>query len=195
MARVPYAPVIMYVIKISGSIAPGAIIISTSTHLGENLANGAKVPNTFQVTYLKFHAPSGHLPSKNSNTHVLTPSQRAPSKTKLDPMPPLRPPIHLSRPTSLLFFHHPARHFQLPPPRLPSATRTFASTHPPDVSEHPSPDTASHESHYDPPSGWLFGVRPGEKYQNEGWESTWVYGYWGSLLFGIVLYAYKPDTS
>ncbi|CAD6569839.1 MAG: hypothetical protein ASARMPREDX12_003095 [Alectoria sarmentosa] len=63
------------------------------------------------------------------------------------------------------------------------------------VSEHPSPDTASHESHYDPPSGWLFGVPPGEKYKNEGWENSWVYGFWGSLLLGIVAYAYKPDTS
>ncbi|CAF9934089.1 hypothetical protein IMSHALPRED_009587 [Imshaugia aleurites] len=108
-------------------------------------------------------------------------------------MPPLRPPIHLSRPTSLLFSQHPARHF--PPPRPSPAARTLASTHPPDASEHPSPDTASHESHYDPPSGWLFGVPPGEKYKNEGWENTWVYGFWGSLLLGIVAYAYKPDTS
>lgn len=129
------------------------------------------------------------------------------SKTKIDlaspyhsnihqqnnPMPPLRPPIHLSRPTSLLFSQHPARHF--PPPRPSPAARTLASTHPPDASEHPSPDTASHESHYDPPSGWLFGVPPGEKYKNEGWENTWVYGFWGSLLLGIVAYAYKPDTS
>lgn len=106
-------------------------------------------------------------------------------------MPPIRPPIHLFRPTFLLS-SHPARYF--PPPR-PSAARTLASTHPPDVSEHPSPDTASHESHYDPPSGWLFGIPPGEKYKNEGWENAWVYGFWGSLLLGIVAYAYKPDTS
>lgn len=133
-----------------------------------------------------------------TTSHSQPHSSKAPIKTKIVPMPPLRPSINLSRPTSLLFSHHPARHLPLlpsPPIRLPYATRTFASTHPPDVSEHPSPDTASHESHYDPPSGWLFGVRPGEKYQNEGWENTWVYGYWGSLLFAIVLYAYKPDTS
>ncbi|KAF2496746.1 hypothetical protein BU16DRAFT_447543, partial [Lophium mytilinum] len=51
------------------------------------------------------------------------------------------------------------------------------------------------EDHYDPPSGWLFGVRPGEKYQNEGWEKVWVYGFFGSLALGVVGYAYKPDTS
>ncbi|KAM0794592.1 ESSS subunit of NADH:ubiquinone oxidoreductase-domain-containing protein [Usnea florida] len=109
-------------------------------------------------------------------------------------MPPLRPPTHLSRPPSL-FFSHPTRYSSLPLPRPFSASRTLASTHPPDVSEHPSPDTASHESHYDPPSGWLFGVPPGEKYKNEGWENTWVYGFWGSLALGVVAYAYKPDTS
>ena len=106
-------------------------------------------------------------------------------------MPPLRPPIHLARP-STLFLSCQGRH--QPRPRL-SPNRTLASTHPPDVSEHPSPDTATHESHYDPPSGWLFGVPPGQKYEKEGWEDTWVYGFWGSLLFGIIAYAYKPDTS
>jgi hypothetical protein len=37
-------------------------------------------------------------------------------------------------------------------------------------------------------------VRPGEKYQNEGWEKVWVYGFFGSLALGVVAYAYKPDT-
>lgn len=72
-----------------------------------------------------------------------------------------------------------------------STARTLASTHPPDVSEHPAP----HDSHFDPPSGWLFGVPPGEKYKKEGWEDLWMYGFWGSLLFGVIVYAYKPDTS
>lgn len=31
----------------------------------------------------------------------------------------------------------------------------------------------AHEDHYDPPGGWLFGVKPGEKYENEGWENVW----------------------
>lgn len=73
--------------------------------------------------------------------------------------------------------------------------RSLTSTHPPDISEHPSPDTAGHDSHYDPPTGWLFGVPPGEKYKEEGWEKTWVWGFWGSLAFGVFAYAYKPDTS
>jgi hypothetical protein len=53
----------------------------------------------------------------------------------------------------------------------------------------------AHEDHYDPPSGWLFGVKPGEKYQKEGWETVWVWGFFGSLGLAGVAYAFKPDTS
>jgi hypothetical protein len=53
----------------------------------------------------------------------------------------------------------------------------------------------AHEDHYDPPSGWLFGVKPGEKPPQEGWENIWVYGFFGSLFLGVVGYAFKPDTS
>lgn len=50
------------------------------------------------------------------------------------------------------------------------------------------------DSHYDPPTGWLFGVKPGEKYEKEGWENVTYYGFVGSLIFGVVAYAFKPDT-
>ncbi|TQS35388.1 hypothetical protein Golomagni_04192 [Golovinomyces magnicellulatus] len=53
----------------------------------------------------------------------------------------------------------------------------------------------AHESQYDPPSGWLFGVKPGERRKKEDWEDIWVYGFFGSLAFGVVGYAFKPDTS
>jgi hypothetical protein len=53
----------------------------------------------------------------------------------------------------------------------------------------------AHEDHYDPPSGWLFGVKPGEKPEKEGWETVWVWGFFGSLGLGVVAYAFKPDTS
>ncbi|KAK5110361.1 hypothetical protein LTR62_006069 [Meristemomyces frigidus] len=56
-------------------------------------------------------------------------------------------------------------------------------------------DSHAHEDHYDTPSGWLWGVKPGEKYENEGWENVWFYGFFGSLAFGLVGYCYKPDTS
>src|SRR5580700_9007630 len=53
----------------------------------------------------------------------------------------------------------------------------------------------AHEDHYDPPTGWLFGVKPGEKYQKEGWEGVWMWGFFGSLGLAVVAYAFKPDTS
>ncbi|MCJ1273584.1 hypothetical protein MMC21_001377 [Puttea exsequens] len=112
------------------------------------------------------------------------------NRTNTTPMPPFRPLSRLSA-----FQQTSCKPFRSSKSPLIHPTRTLASTHPPEVSEHPSPDTASHESHYDPPSGWLFGVPPGQKYEKEGWETTWVYGFWGSLLFGVVAYAYKPDTS
>lgn len=48
---------------------------------------------------------------------------------------------------------------------------------------------------YDPPSGWLFGVPPGEKHKKEGWETISYIGIVGGLVAATVAYAYKPDTS
>jgi len=58
-----------------------------------------------------------------------------------------------------------------------------------------APARASHGSQYDPPTGWLFGVKPGEKYKPEGWENLFFYGFCGSLAVFAVAYAFKPDTS
>lgn len=65
------------------------------------------------------------------------------------------------------------------------ARRTFAQT----------PARSSGGGHYDPPTGWLFGVRPGEKAEKEGWENIMYYGFCGSLAVCGVAYAFKPDTS
>lgn len=54
---------------------------------------------------------------------------------------------------------------------------------------------ADHGDHYDPPTGYLFGVKPGQKYVKEGWEGIWYYGFVGSLLVAGVAYIFKPDTS
>ncbi|KAI0139072.1 ESSS subunit of NADH:ubiquinone oxidoreductase [Hypoxylon sp. NC0597] len=54
---------------------------------------------------------------------------------------------------------------------------------------------ASHGPQYDPPTGWLFGVKPGEKYQKEGWETPFFYGFCGSLAVAAIAYGFKPDTS
>ncbi|QDS72546.1 hypothetical protein FKW77_000445 [Venturia effusa] len=53
----------------------------------------------------------------------------------------------------------------------------------------------SHGSHYDPPSGWLWGIPPGQEYKKEGWENLFIYGFGGCLVFAVVGYAFKPDTS
>ncbi|KAF4307544.1 NADH-ubiquinone oxidoreductase [Botryosphaeria dothidea] len=55
-------------------------------------------------------------------------------------------------------------------------------------------DAHAHGDHYDPPTGWLFGVAPG-KYQPEGWEKIWFWGFFGSLGLATVAWCYKPDTS
>lgn len=70
----------------------------------------------------------------------------------------------------------------------PPVLRSFSST-----TLQRSGDSA--HSHYDPPSGWLWGIPPGEKREKEGWEGVWIYGFFGGLLMGVVAYAYKPDTS
>ncbi|ORY62644.1 ESSS subunit of NADH:ubiquinone oxidoreductase-domain-containing protein [Pseudomassariella vexata] len=54
---------------------------------------------------------------------------------------------------------------------------------------------SSHGPQYDPPSGWLFGVKPGEKYQKEGWETPLYWGFFGSFIVAAVAYGFKPDTS
>ena len=50
-------------------------------------------------------------------------------------------------------------------------------------------------NHFDPPSGNLFGVAPGEQYKKEGWEGIWVWGFFGSLLVAAVAYGFKGDTA
>ncbi|KIW03256.1 hypothetical protein, variant [Verruconis gallopava] len=53
----------------------------------------------------------------------------------------------------------------------------------------------SHGSHYDPPSGWLWGIPPGQKYEKEGWENIFYYMFCGGCVAAAVGYAFKPDTS
>ncbi|KAI5923389.1 ESSS subunit of NADH:ubiquinone oxidoreductase-domain-containing protein [Camillea tinctor] len=72
------------------------------------------------------------------------------------------------------------------PSTTPTARRAFSAT---------ARTPASHGPQYDPPTGWLFGVKPGEKYQKEGWETPFFYGFCGSLVLAGVAYGFKPDTS
>ncbi|KAF5002825.1 hypothetical protein FGRMN_79 [Fusarium graminum] len=50
------------------------------------------------------------------------------------------------------------------------------------------------EHQFDPPSGWLWGVKPGEKPEPEGWEWP-MYIMLGSLAATAVALAFKPDTT
>jgi len=51
-----------------------------------------------------------------------------------------------------------------------------------------------HESHYDPPGGWLWGERPGEKYEREGWEIPF-YVMCAGYVVAVIAYTMKEDTS
>ncbi|KAK1759688.1 putative nadh-ubiquinone oxidoreductase [Echria macrotheca] len=85
-----------------------------------------------------------------------------------------------------------------PPPAM-SSLRTVCSRSRSRATGAPFSTTARRQggggAQYDPPTGWLFGVKPGEKYEKEGWENIWFYGFYGSLGAFAVAYAFKPDTS
>ncbi|KAJ2681504.1 hypothetical protein H4R19_007328 [Coemansia spiralis] len=47
---------------------------------------------------------------------------------------------------------------------------------------------------FNEPGGYLFGRKPGEKYEPEGWETIWIGGF--SIAFAMIALGvyYKPDT-
>ncbi|KAI7819985.1 ESSS subunit of NADH:ubiquinone oxidoreductase-domain-containing protein [Kickxella alabastrina] len=47
---------------------------------------------------------------------------------------------------------------------------------------------------FNEPGGYLFGRKPGEKYESEGWEVIWIGGF--AIAFGMIAAGvyYKPDT-
>ncbi|CAH0052725.1 unnamed protein product [Clonostachys solani] len=47
---------------------------------------------------------------------------------------------------------------------------------------------------WDPPTGWLWGIKPGEKPEPEGWEWP-MYIFCGALAAATVALAFKPDTT
>ncbi|OMH79839.1 hypothetical protein AX774_g6740 [Zancudomyces culisetae] len=44
------------------------------------------------------------------------------------------------------------------------------------------------------PSGYLFNRKPGVKYEREGWENLWYFGFYPVVLFGGIGLYFKPDT-
>lgn len=80
---------------------------------------------------------------------------------------------------------------------LPSSTPIIRSSIPQSRHLHASRQLRagdSHGSHYDPPTGWLWGVPPGSKPEKEGWEGIWYWGFCGGLAVCVGAYAFKPDT-
>jgi hypothetical protein len=71
-----------------------------------------------------------------------------------------------------------------------SQARSFTTSKPQRAADH-----GAHEDHYDPPTGWLWGLDPSKKHEKEGWENIFFYGFCGSIGLGVVAYAFKPDTS
>lgn len=71
--------------------------------------------------------------------------------------------------------------------RQPVAARSFHSTA---VRQ----GGGGHGDHFEPPSGWLWGVKPGEKPEAEGWEWP-MYIFCGGLVAAGIALAFKPDTS
>ena len=97
-------------------------------------------------------------------------------------------------PASSLSLHHRTSTILPRSPRLSPQQhllRPFAST---TLARSSDSSHGHHEEPYDPPTGWLWGVPPGQKYENEGWEGIWIYGFFGSMLFLVVGYCYKPDS-
>jgi hypothetical protein len=80
-----------------------------------------------------------------------------------------------------------------PKPRFLTTTRSLRAEDP--LHPHAGSSGGHHGDHYDPPAGWLWGLRPGEKYEKEGWEGLFYYGFYGSFVVAAIAYAFKPDTS
>ncbi|KAL5598599.1 hypothetical protein BROUX41_003475 [Berkeleyomyces rouxiae] len=51
------------------------------------------------------------------------------------------------------------------------------------------------DNDFDPPTGWLWGVKPGEKAEKEGWEGPVMYVFLPSFVIFAIALAFKPDTS
>ncbi|KAJ2892591.1 NADH:ubiquinone oxidoreductase 11.6kD subunit [Zalerion maritima] len=78
-----------------------------------------------------------------------------------------------------------ALHHQPSPSPAAASTRSFSLT-----TRRPAA-----EPRYDPPTGWLWGIKPGEKYEKEGWETPFYWLYCAPLLLTGVWMFFKPDTT
>jgi len=56
-------------------------------------------------------------------------------------------------------------------------------------------DSHGAESKYDPPTGWLWGIKPGQKVEREGWEMPFYIFYCGPFILAGIAMFFKPDTT
>jgi len=80
----------------------------------------------------------------------------------------------------------------------PTGIRGFASTQRrcgANAEKHKHEDGHHDDGPFEPPTGWLWGVRPGEKPKREGWEPFFYYGFILPLVLCGIGYAFKPDDS
>ncbi|KAF3044905.1 hypothetical protein E8E11_003059 [Didymella keratinophila] len=94
----------------------------------------------------------------------------------------------MSAPRALRALARPALTLRAPVARAstPIAARAFSQT---------TARKGGDSHHYDAPSGWLFGVKPGEEYKKEGWENVTFYVFIPMMVLFVGAYAFKPDTS
>lgn len=89
---------------------------------------------------------------------------------------------------------------RVPPLPLRSSSRTplrLASTQSAaHAAKHDDHDhgNGGHDDHFDPPGGWLWGERPGDKYEKEGWE-PFAWFFVASWVVAVAAYTMKEDTS
>ncbi|KAJ4410715.1 hypothetical protein N0V91_001643 [Didymella pomorum] len=92
----------------------------------------------------------------------------------------------MSAPRALRALARPSTRLSLTPSLRASTARAFSQT---------TARKGGDSHHYDAPSGWLFGVKPGEEYKKEGWENATFYVMIPLMVLFVGAYAFKPDTS
>jgi hypothetical protein len=91
----------------------------------------------------------------------------------------------MSAPRALRALARPSTRLSLTPSLRASTARAFSQT---------TARKGGDSHHYDAPSGWLFGVKPGEEYKKEGWENATFYVMIPLMVLFVGAYAFKPDT-
>lgn len=103
-----------------------------------------------------------------------------------------RLPTRLARPSSSLLLHQTSARASSLTQRITPFARSASTAHGSD--HHDDHHGGGHDDHFDPPGGWLWGQRPGEKYEKEGWEGlAWVFV--ASWVVAVAAYTMKEDTS